>query len=420
MKILWFANTPCAAIDFFGGKTTSGGWLYSLSKELSNHGDIELHIAFKWSKDIESFEYNGIFYHPIFQRGNSKITRILYNILNRFNNKQETNNLIKYFDIVQKVNPDVIHIHGTENDFGLITEKVSCPVLVSIQGLLSSYQHKLFAGYQKNTIAKYEPILHKLLFLGINCFEKDFKKKAEREIRIIRANKNIIGRTQWDFDCTQAINPQRKYYYCSEILRDAFYKHHWVADSKSSNRTILVTTISSGIYKGLETIYNTAKILTNNGFDFEWRIIGTQTSDKMVKTTEKMLNIDHDTINIKFHGKKEADEMIGIMKSANVFVQVSHIENSPNSLCEAMLIGIPIIATMAGGTSSILKDCKEGTLIQDGDPYSLAGAIMTCIANYDKAIAMGKQARETSHKRHDPIIITNDLINIYKSVKQNG
>jgi glycosyltransferase involved in cell wall biosynthesis len=85
-----------------------------------------------------------------------------------------------------------------------------------------------------------------------------------------------------------------------------------------------------------------------------------------------------------------------------------------------MLIGIPIIATMAGGTSSILKDCKEGTLIQDGDPYSLAGAIMTCIANYDKAIAMGKQARETSHKRHDPIIITNDLINIYKSVKQNG
>lgn len=40
----------------------------------------------------------------------------------------------------------------------------------------------------------------------------------------------------------------------------------------------------------------------------------------------------------------------------------SHIENSPNNLCEAMILGMPCIATDAGGTSTLLSNMKDGLL----------------------------------------------------------
>ena len=64
-----------------------------------------------------------------------------------------------------------------------------------------------------------------------------------------------------------------------------------------------------------------------------------------------------------------------LLMTADVYVQVSHIENSPNSLCEAMLAGVPVVASYPGGTASRVQDLVHGGLVQDGDPYVLAGAL---------------------------------------------
>ena len=91
------------------------------------------------------------------------------------------------------------------------------------------------------------------------------------------------------------------------------------------------------------------------------------------------------------------------MLNANLYVHPSHIENSSNSICEAMLLGMPIIATYAGGTPSILGDKNEGLLVQDGDPYALAKSL-------------GSKARVKSFIRNDKEKIVKDVINIYASI----
>ena len=78
--------------------------------------------------------------------------------------------------------------------------------------------------------------------------------------------------------------------------------------------------------------------------------------------------------NIELLGPLLENELINELLTADLFVHASHIENSPNSVCEAMLLGMPVIATYAGGTPSILSDKNEGLLVQDGDPYALAGS----------------------------------------------
>lgn len=81
-----------------------------------------------------------------------------------------------------------------------------------------------------------------------------------------------------------------------------------------------------------------------------------------------------------------------------------------------MVLGIPIIASYAGGTSSMLEDGKEGVLVQDGDPYRLAGAVLNMIRNYKDAIMMGQSARKRAIVRHNPKNVVKELYSIYQSL----
>ena len=104
------------------------------------------------------------------------------------------------------------------------------------------------------------------------------------------------------------------------------------------------------------------------------------------------------------------------MAGASLYIQVSHAENSPNSVCEAMLLGMPVIATAAGGTSSLVADHETGILVQDGDEHALAGAIIELINDPSKARAMAGQAKMVARERHQHQKVTFQLLNNYRSI----
>ena len=78
MKILWFTNTPCGAAEKLQPNNMfGGGWLVSLEKELVKEKSIELHVSFYWHENIESFDYNGVYYHPVYRDKGSKFQRLI-------------------------------------------------------------------------------------------------------------------------------------------------------------------------------------------------------------------------------------------------------------------------------------------------------------------------------------------------------
>lgn len=80
------------------------------------------------------------------------------------------------------------------------------------------------------------------------------------------------------------------------------------------------------------------------------------------------------------------------------------------------MIGMPVIASYSGGTSSLLEHEKDGILYQDGDPYVLAGAIVELFQGKNKAIEYGSSARKKAFCRHDKNRILNELISGYNSI----
>jgi glycosyltransferase involved in cell wall biosynthesis len=104
------------------------------------------------------------------------------------------------------------------------------------------------------------------------------------------------------------------------------------------------------------------------------------------------------------------------MLEAHVFVSPSHQDNSPNALCEATMLGMPCISTCAGGSSTIVKDGITGILVQDGDPWSMAGAIIEMANDRFMANKYAKEARKEAVVRHDKKTIVESLVEVYQVI----
>ena len=108
--------------------------------------------------------------------------------------------------------------------------------------------------------------------------------------------------------------------------------------------------------------------------------------------------------------------MVDNLLKANVFVQASSIENSPNSLGEAMLLGVPCVASNVGGTSDMLIDKEEGFLYPYTEPAMLAYYISKVFNDDELASKIGKNAKAHALITHDRKTNTDNMLKIYRRI----
>lgn len=412
MRVLWLSNIQTAVTNNGVGCS----WVGSLENELSQKTDIQLGISFKSNQaDTSEFRMGNTQYFPL---GRKKILNRYTNLFNRFLHKIESEDIIAtYLEVIGKFKPDLIHIFGSESGYGLIVQKTSIPCILHIQGNLTVIGMKWFSGFTPWEILKFSN--KRLLIKGYSLFHDFyvFNKMVIREQRILKSCHNFMGRTDWDRRITSILSPGSNYFHCDEIMRPSFYIHKWEPKAWKKN-IIIFSTFKDSIYKGLESVFECKLILNQNipEVNIEWNIAGIEYGSEICTIVERRFKRNIKDMGINLLGQLQEEDLVKEMLQADMFVHASHIENSPNSVCEAMLLGMPIIATYAGGTPSMLADMKEGLLVQDGDPYAMGGAIIELIENWDFAKRLGDNARERGLTRNDPQKIVNDILKIYTTV----
>jgi glycosyltransferase involved in cell wall biosynthesis len=412
MKVLWFSNTPANSDEFLGKELKgTGGWLKSLDTILQEK--VDLHIAFYSNDKIDNFAHLKTSYYPIHKKSRNFIDKVKDRFTTKIIFRED---LDKYLKIIDNVKPDIIHIHGTELPFGYIQEKTNIPVVISIQGNITVCKHKYFSGIEKSYLRWFDNFLQ-IIFKNTS-FLKNYKRFGIWEFgeqEILKRCKYIIGRTDWDRRITRVLAPNSKYFYVSEILRDSFYKQNALIQRK--NKYVISTTNGNTLYKGFETLCHSISILNKSKFqDFEWRVAGIKETDSIVELVRKKLGKNYPEKNLLLMGSLNEKQLYSSLLETNLYVMTSHIENSPNNLSEAMILGIPCISTFAGGTGSIIENDVDGVLIQDGDPWGLAGAILELNSNPLKAKEMGERAKLKSLNRHNSDKVCEDLINAYNNI----
>ena len=121
--------------------------------------------------------------------------------------------------------------------------------------------------------------------------------------------------------------------------------------------------------------------------------------------------------NLVFLGHLSADSMKQAFLDANVFVLPSTLENSPNSLGEAMLLGVPSVAADVGGVRNMMTREAEGFTYESGDVAALAEHIIRLFAMEEKASTLGEAARSHAGLTHNPENNLRELMKIYDEIR---
>ena len=409
LRVMWIANSPGLGAGHLKINQPGSGWVPALQEVLKLYGNCDLALAFYHDQPLAPFQLDQTWYFPVKRLGNTKKKRFF----NRLRAKAEYDeNVPAFLQAVRTFSPDIIHIHGTEQPFGLILRHLgSIPAVISIQGILTAYEKKYFSGLPK-------PGLLQQIRSGYPFFTTDhriWQKRALIEQEILSLASAVFGRTDWDRQVCRVLAPNARYFHLDEVIRKPFYLGRW---KPGSNQVpVLFTTTSPSLYKGFENILDTAAILTASGISFRWQVAGLKEQDAMVSLILGQRKVrDLQSLHIELLGTLSEKEHPGFLRAADLYIQVSHIENSPNSLCEAMLAGMPVIASFAGGTRSLLLDNVQGTLVQDGDPYALAGCIDEMLRNPERCRKFAEEAFAAARKRHDPETIVSEMINHYHKI----
>ena len=100
---------------------------------------------------------------------------------------------------------------------------------------------------------------------------------------------------------------------------------------------------------------------------------------------------------------------------SNVYICPSSIENSPNSVAEAQILGIPLIASYTGGTPDMVTHGVSGYLYRFEEVEMLA-ALVCKVFDMEECSELSKNEIETASIRHDKGIIISTLKSIYSHI----
>ncbi len=411
MKVHWLVNvTPRAVCNRYGlDQPIVGGWLDSLAQVLANYTDVDVTVSYLTANPYEDFfTADGIGYSPILVKDivDRRSRRWLHGVYER--------RTVRAVEMaIRRVGAEIVHVHGTERPFGIAAVQSGTRFVVSLQGVLSVYERMYWRGIARDPRSWFSV----RAVLGHSDVLSDWRamrRRARAERSVLASATAILGRTDFDRRFARIVAPGVPYFHVGEVLRPPFYGESWRGLS-SANPT-LYTTTGSAPYKGLETLVEAVGWLVRAGYDIRLKV-GGEVSGWPIWRRARRIALQMNVFDrVLLLGELDAEAVAHELRSCRVYVCASHIENSPNNIAEAQIVGAPVVAAAAGGIPSLVKDRTTGLLVQDGDPWSMAGAIAELLDDPHLCQRLSEEARREALTRHDPRRVAQQLIEAYEAV----
>lgn len=411
MKVLYLSAISINAANIGSHIYNGCGWIGALIKSITEKTDIQVGVSFFSRNAInQKVNIDEVTFYINREPSSSRFDVITSLLSDR--DEYDNKKLSAIEKVVADFNPDIIQVFGSEDCLGLITERTTIPVIIHLQGVINSCLN----AFLPPTLCwrDYPNIAlnskHKLL----RYFDKrNWSYNAKREIDIFRSCKYFVGRTEWDKSVTAILSENAEYFHCWEIMREVFYDNSSVR--QLPKKLVLTSTISNVSYKGYDVILKTARILKDCcNVDFEWHIFGGVNN----RFFERQFGVKASE-NIILRGVAAPDEIKNQILNSTAFVHLSYIDNSSNSVSEAMILGCPVIVTYVGGLTSMIENSKTGILVPANDPIATAYSIINLYQDSDLNIHIGDNAKAVALKRHNIDAIVNTMYNIYNQIIRN-
>ena len=404
MKVLWFSITPVAT-----GDTREGCWINAQAALISQFcPDISLSIAYQANQSDKRIVDGVTCYamKPEYPGLRGKIAKALHDP-----NAEWRAIRPSVLTVIEDVRPDLICCFGSEWPFGLVSSEVKVPVVIHMQGHWGSYLkewRKVESDSQLFRFLHYNPF-RMLKTLVRHHFEH---LSVQREVQIMKQNRFYLGRTDWDKQLVEQYSPGANYFHCEEAIRSVIVNasKHW---QPQEGRMQLVTISSASELKGNGFILKTARLLKQRGVDFVWKVAGRK---EIFHKFECYTGIHHEEVNVELLGLIDAYDIVELLSCSTAYVHTAIIDNSPNSLCEAQLMGCPVVTTPVGGIPQLVTESQTGLFVAYDDPEALASCLIRLSNDVELQRRLSAQEKAMAHHRHDGASIAQRLHEIYDNI----
>ena len=420
MRVLWVVNQciPVIARHLNIEVPNKEGWLSGLSEKLIAEKNEDLTLGICFDAGFEYGRYKGEYEVTAYGYDDDRSAPEIYDESLEY----------RFSEIIEDFKPDVIHIFGTEYPHTLAVCKAAkdpSKILIGIQGLCSVYAKHYFDGLPEEMYVK-ETLRDRIKSDNIIEQQAKFVKRGEYEIEAIKLAGNVTGRTSWDKIYTSEYNPDAKYFFMNETLRNNFYVDKWEYNN-CEKHTLFA---SQGDYpiKGLHVLLKALPEIKKDYPDVKLYVAGNKINgeDSLKKKIligtygryiNKLIKDGGLSENVVFLGSLCAFNMKQRYLSCNAFISPSMMENSPNSLGEAMLLSMPVISSDVGGVRDLMSE-EEGFIYPPLDEKALVECVKKCFEqNGSKAQKeMCEKAGARARITHDPDTNYKRLLEIYNEI----
>lgn len=386
MCVAWLANYPISTLASHLPVDTvvdthPSSWVANLARALTRLQLAELHIVTLASKITEDYRIhvNNIYFHIL------RTPRYRWRLASLF--QWDKRRLQAELD---QIRPDIVHAHGTEGTYAYAAVTSKYPCVISIQGIITEY---LKARKTK---------------LDRTGLEWSIIQFLERYT--IRRGRYFITRTAWDKAFVHRLCRNPVIFEIWEPMNECFFAVERV--TTEAPKILFVGEITER--KGVPELLEAFAIVLQEYPQVRMKLIG-RFDDDYVKL---LLRKQGDALKqaIEFCGLRSPEEIAREFRDAMMLILPSHADNSPNSVCEAMVAGVPVIASRVGGIPSVIKDREEGLLVEPRNVNDLADKMCDLLAHPEVRQRLAQRARLTARQRHAPENVAKQVYTAYNKI----
>lgn len=389
MKILWLAPFPHPSEP----AAHPVPWVGTLANLLKQQPGVELTVlnwTHRLTTEVEEFDRDGI--HFIYL----KVPTVRVDILTLY---QRRIAIVRNYLRLHHKEYDLLHLHGSELQLPAMTAGLGAPMLLSVQGIVSEYA---------KVVPKTFSML-KFLWTMAGAYEKHYLPTV----------KNFSCRTHWDKAHTARLSPGSHIYHNWETIRPEFFAEAARPAPDRPARPQALFVGGKQEIKGFEELL-LAFDLIRQETDLKLVIVGRLAPADVAAVVQRhhLRHIGPDDVECRPF--QSGEQLAVLCRQSFCLLHPSYIDNSPNSVCEAQLMGLPVVASDVGGVSSLITEGETG-LLTDLTPASVAQQTIRLYKDPALHQRIAAQARAVAQERHDPETIIQRTLAIYRAVQRpNG
>jgi len=304
---------------------------------------------------------------------------------------------IKILEIIQairKYQPSLSHIHTSsylgfyeKSLFAFISRIFSVPIILHIHGGEFDRFYWNSDILRKKIIKLLLKIPSKIICLSEHW--KDFFKTiaTEKKLEVLH---NMIDVSSYQQDVSYSFKNKNISFDCKKII-------------------LFVGELVKR--KGVYDVIKVIPIVKEKIKDCIFVFVGNGNIEK-IKGLCRLKGIESNTF---FLGEISGCRKISIFLDSDVFILPSYAEGMPITILEAMAAGVPVISTKVGAIPEIIKNGKNGFLIEPGKYNQLAEKIIYLLKNNKLREYIGKNNLEQVRQKYCVNRVISQISKIYDS-----